>query len=157
MTITSHGYKIFHKNGKNIYEHRYFMENKLGRKLDSNEIVHHVNGDKLDNRLENLEVILRADHNKHHFFSDPKKVKNWKDKIMQLGINATMKEQTECPQNPEEGTVWRKYYIDKNGMRKGRAFIASICKNCKKIIWKRYYRSYKITKKIKPCIHREPS
>ncbi len=49
-----------------IAEHRMAMEKYLGRKLNADEIIYHINGDKLDNRIENLELTNRATHFKIH-------------------------------------------------------------------------------------------
>jgi hypothetical protein len=43
-----------------ILEHRYVMSERIGRPLEEREIVHHVNGDTMDNSPENLEVRLRG-------------------------------------------------------------------------------------------------
>lgn len=47
------------KNGKKNTVHRHIMEEFLGRELTSYEHVYHLNGDHLDNRIENLVVIKR--------------------------------------------------------------------------------------------------
>ena len=42
---------------------RYLMEMHLGYRLDPQHDVHHVNGDKTDDRVENFEVVHRTIHN----------------------------------------------------------------------------------------------
>ena len=42
------------------------MEEKIGRYLKPSEVVHHISENKLDNRLENLVILNRQEHARHH-------------------------------------------------------------------------------------------
>lgn len=53
------------KNGYVLF-HRVVMDNHLGRVLNRNEVVHHKNHNKNDNRVENLEVFDASEHCRKH-------------------------------------------------------------------------------------------
>ena len=60
-------YKYVNIDGKTETEHRSLLEKRLGRRLDDRfEVTHHKNGNKSDNRVENLEIMSRSEHAKLH-------------------------------------------------------------------------------------------
>jgi hypothetical protein len=58
--------KIVYIEGRPKIEARILMENYLGRKLSSSELVHHVDNNPLNNSVENLQIVTRAEHKKIH-------------------------------------------------------------------------------------------
>mgnify|MGYP001599405033 FL=1 len=66
-TITSRGYKSLSIRGKRILEHRLVMEKFLKRKLKTKEHVHHLNKNKLDNRIENLKLLTDKQHSQLNY------------------------------------------------------------------------------------------
>lgn len=71
ISITDNGYIRFHNtksNGCNAGRrlHDVIAEMKIGRRLRQNEVVHHKDGNKMNNHPDNLEVMTRGQHTTLH-------------------------------------------------------------------------------------------
>lgn len=83
------GYECFiDDKGNEVFVHRDIIEKQLGRKLETNEDVHHKDENKRNNDPSNLEVIHKADHTSEHWKRDSisrrqnmskSKRKNWQN------------------------------------------------------------------------------
>lgn len=62
--------KTYVGNGKYKPSHIVIMENELGRPLQENEVVHHINGNKHDNDPINLTVLTQSEHMAIHRILD---------------------------------------------------------------------------------------
>jgi hypothetical protein len=87
------GYKRITIDGKQKRLHRYVMECFIGRALTEKELVHHIDGDKTNNNIENLKLITRSQHLKIHCYVGEKyrfKTKYAIDKDMVIEMFKTM-------------------------------------------------------------------
>ena len=58
--------KVKTPDGRHMLEHRWVMEQSIGRRLRREEQVHHRNHNRLDNRIENLELVSSSEHGLRH-------------------------------------------------------------------------------------------
>lgn len=64
-TISKNGYRVITINNRREYEHRLVWKQHYGE-IPKGYHIHHINGNKLDNRIENLELINLSEHEKLH-------------------------------------------------------------------------------------------
>ena len=68
--IDTNGYLRFEDSNKLV--HRWVAEKTIGRRLYSNEVVHHRDGNKLNNNRSNLQVFSSQDE--HHILHQRRKI-----------------------------------------------------------------------------------
>ena len=73
--MTKYGYLRITVNGKRVQYHRYLMEQFLDRKLSPEENVHHKDGNKTNNNIDNLELTSNSNH--IHTYHTKKKIVDW--------------------------------------------------------------------------------
>ena len=69
------GYELILDGITWVQEHRIVVENFIGRKLTKEETIHHINGNRCDNRIENLMI-----------FPNQKEHKAFENKVKQFGM-----------------------------------------------------------------------
>lgn len=99
-----YNYIFLWKGLKRFLEHRYLVEQYLGRKLNKNEVVHHINKISYDNRLENLIVMTKAEHTRLHKLGNKNTLGQKRTKEQRLRMSIAQKKHR--LEHPEYKDIW---------------------------------------------------
>jgi hypothetical protein len=124
--IRRDGYVEIRVDGVERLEHNYLMEKKMGRELKRGELVHHMNGIRTDNRMENLKLMTISEHMRiHHPKGILRRAKMWRCVIcgrdfISRGARATLCGAEECRKEKN-----RQFNRESRAKRRGVLSVAS--------------------------------
>lgn len=101
------GYVFVWDGDRLIREHRLVMERALGRPLRRDEPIHHKNGNREDNRLENLQLMTSPEHSKLHYHPRSHVPLEERERIRQALLGRKMSQQAR--QNMRLAQLGRKH------------------------------------------------
>lgn len=64
--VNVHGYHVVSISNHPVLAHRMIMEQHLGRSLSSDEVIHHKDGNRLNNDIRNLQLTTQSEHMRIH-------------------------------------------------------------------------------------------
>lgn len=91
-------------NGVTVSYPKYLIEQNLGRKLDKDETVHHIDGDPTNNSLDNLQVINRKNHCRYHSLTAPSAYQRCVDKYGETAVLERLRKQGFKPGHDMRGS-----------------------------------------------------
>jgi HNH endonuclease len=120
--IQDRDYKKRNRNKSDTYEQRWVWEHYHNCCLTKWAEVHHLNGDKLDNRIDNLQAVMRSEHKRLHWLGNQLQKKDMTGRFCQIcGSTETYIKKDGWPQwfdLPDGGHMCRKCHDKERWLKK---------------------------------------